>query len=218
MGAEFVVGLTGGIGSGKSAVSTLFERLGVTIVDADLIAREVVAPGSVALTEITSHFGTGITLSDGSLDRAQLRERVFGSPTELKALEGIVHPRIREQMRIQTAAAQSPYVIQVTPLLLESSRPRHVDRVLVVDVAVETQISRTMSRDSSSRELVERIVANQVTREERLAQADDVIDNSAGPAKYKRDENGLIESVQHVFNEDGSVNWRAMIPKEHLRN
>lgn len=177
----YTVALTGGIGSGKSTVADAFAALGVNIVDADILARQVVEPGSEALHAIAGHFGAEILLADGSLNRRLLREHIFASPAEKAWLNGLLHPLIHKMTQRHIAQATSPYVLWVVPLLVENQLYDRADRVLVVDVPVETQISRTMQRDGVSREHAEKILAAQATREARLAIADDVIDNNGAP-------------------------------------
>lgn len=177
----YTVALTGGIGSGKSTVANAFAALGVNVIDADIIARQVVEPGSYALSAIAEHFGTEMILTDGSLNRRLLRERIFASPADKSWLNGLLHPLIHQQTQRQIAQATSPYVVWVVPLLVENQLADKADRVLVVDVSVETQILRTMQRDGVSREHAENILAAQATREARLAIADDVIDNNGAP-------------------------------------
>ncbi|MEH5010462.1 dephospho-CoA kinase [Phytobacter diazotrophicus] len=177
----YTVALTGGIGSGKSTVADAFARLGVDIVDADIIARQVVEPGSVALQAIAEHFGSDILTPAGSLNRRLLRERIFASPAEKNWLNGLLHPLIHQQTQRQIAGATSPYVLWVVPLLVENHLQNKADRVLVIDVSPETQILRTMQRDGVSRENAEHILAAQATREARLAVADDIIDNNGAP-------------------------------------
>jgi dephospho-CoA kinase len=174
-----IAGLTGGIGSGKSTVARLFGELGVHWVDADDVAREVVEPGTPALERISEHFGKKILTSEGALDRAQLRGIVFEKPEERVWLESLLHPIIREELIRQLSPEdyQLPYVLLASPLLLETDQHELVDRIIVIDVPEETQIERTMARDTNSREQVERIIAAQMSREDRLARADEVIDN-----------------------------------------
>ncbi|HSG87757.1 MAG TPA: dephospho-CoA kinase [Pseudomonadales bacterium] len=179
----FVVGITGGIGSGKSAVSDRFAALGITVVDADLASRVVVEPGRPALASIAEHFGSELIAADGSLDRAALRARVFADPDERRWLESLLHPLIAEEIRRALAAASSPYAILVSPLLIEAGQTAYVDRVLVVDVPEALQLSRTMARDANSEAQVKAIIAAQTDRDSRLARADDVIVNDAGLAE-----------------------------------
>ncbi|PPI81919.1 dephospho-CoA kinase [Marinobacter flavimaris] len=174
-----IAGLTGGIGSGKSTLARLFGEHGVHWVDADDVAREVVEPGTPALEQISEHFGKKILTSEGALDRAQLRGIVFEKPEERFWLESLLHPIIREELirQLNPENYQLPYVLLVSPLLLETDQHELVDRIIVIDVPEETQIERTMARDTNSREQVERIIAAQMPREDRLARADEVIDN-----------------------------------------
>lgn len=175
-----VVGLTGGIGSGKSTVARLFGALGVHWVDADNVAREVVEPGTPALKQIAGHFGQDILLPDGGLDRAALRRVVFDTPEERAWLEGLLHPVIREELvrQLHPKDYALPYVLLVSPLLLETNQHELVDKVVVVDVPVATQIERTMARDDNTRDQVQRIIDAQIPREQRLQKADEVVDNN----------------------------------------
>lgn len=177
----YTVALTGGIGSGKSTVSDAFARFGIDVVDADVIARQVVAPGTQALAAIEQHFGADILNQDDSLNRRVLRDRVFASTPEKSWLNGLLHPLIHQQTQRQIAEATSPYVLWVVPLLVENQLQNKADRVLVIDVSPETQILRTMQRDGVSRQHAEQILAAQATREARLAVANDVIDNNGAP-------------------------------------
>ena len=174
---QFVVGITGGIGSGKSAVTDYLEIKGITVVDADKVARVVVEPGTSGLAAIAEHFGRDILLPDGTLDRAALRKIVFDNPDERKVLEGITHPRIREEIARQLSDASSPYVVLASPLLLESGQSSFADYVVVVDVPESVQLSRTMTRDDNSEQLVKSIMAVQLDRETRLARSDTSISN-----------------------------------------
>ncbi|WP_213299364.1 dephospho-CoA kinase [Paraburkholderia sacchari] len=172
------VGLTGGIGSGKSAVADLFAARGVPLVDTDVIAHRITAPYGIAMPAIASQFGPEFVAADGSMDRARMRALVFGDESARKRLEAITHPLIRAETERETREANGPYVIVVVPLLVESgSWKTRVDRVLVVDCSVETQIARVMNRNGFTREQVLAIIARQATREARLAAADDVIVN-----------------------------------------
>ncbi len=174
---KLLVGLTGGIGSGKSAAADEFGRLGATVVDTDAISHQLTAAGGAALPEIEKVFGRGVIGADGALDRARMRERVFANPADRRALEGILHPMIREESRRRIAAAAGPYVVHVVPLLVESGEyGRRVDRVLVIDVPEEVQVARVRTRGLAD-EQIHRIIASQASRADRLAAADDVIEN-----------------------------------------
>ena len=179
----FVVGLTGGIGSGKTAVSDYFKALGIDIVDADIAARIVVEPGTPALASIADHFGADLLLADGTLNRAALRKKIFADSQHKQWLESLLHPLIAAQIQKGIESAQSPYVIFVSPLLVESSQKNLCDRLLVVDVPEQLQLARTMQRDNNEEEQVKRIIASQASRQQRLAIADDIIENSAGLAE-----------------------------------
>ena len=178
----FVVGLTGGIGSGKSTVADLFAARGVPLVDTDVIAHRITAPHGIAMPQIAAEFGNAFVAADGSLDRARMRSLVFSDDGARKRLENITHPLIRAETEREQREATGPYVIVVVPLLVESgSWKNRVNRVLAVDCSVETQISRVMSRNGFSREQVLAIIARQATREARLAAADEVIVNDNAP-------------------------------------
>ena len=172
------VGITGGIGSGKTALTDWLATQGIVIVDADLAARVVVQPDQPALADIIEAFGVEILLPDGQLDRGALRQRVFSDENQRKALEAITHPRIRDELVKQMSEADSPYVVLSSPLLLESGQSEMVDVSVVVDVPETLQIERTMARDQNKRQLVEQIMAAQLDRETRNARSDIVIDNS----------------------------------------
>ena len=175
-----VIGLTGGIGSGKSTVARMFGALGVHWVDADDVARQVVEPGTQALRAIADHFGESILQSNGELDRAALRQKVFEDPEQRRWLEGFLHPIIRQELIRQLSPEDYnlPYVMLVSPLLLETNQHELVERIVVVDVPEETQIDRTMVRDGNSREQVERILAAQMPRAARREKADAIINNA----------------------------------------
>ncbi len=174
----FVVGLTGGIGSGKSAAADEFEKLGAAIVDTDAIARELTEEGGAALPAIEKHFGKGFLDPAGAMDRKKMRDHVFADPAAKRALEELLHPMIREQSARRIAAARAPYVVHVVPLLIESpDYRRRVSRVLVVDTPEEVQLARVRERSRLADEEVRAIMRTQVSRAERLAAADDVIDN-----------------------------------------
>ena len=171
------VGLTGGIGSGKSAAAECFAALGVGIVDADIVAREVVAPGQPALQQIAAHFGNQVIAADGSLQRRVLREIVFADPEQRRWLEQLTHPLIAQSIQRQLAASTGPYALLVSPLLLETTQRELVQRVLVIDAPETLQVARTVARDQAQPEQVRQIMAAQMPREQRLAHADDVIVN-----------------------------------------
>ncbi|BBP81463.1 dephospho-CoA kinase [Pseudomonas sp. Pc102] len=177
MNKPWILGLTGGIGSGKSAVASHFGNLGVHLVDADHAARWVVEPGRPALAQIAEHFGSDVLQADGQLDRAALRQRIFEHPEERRWLENLLHPLIGEEIVRDLASAQSPYAILVSPLLIESGQHRMTQRVLVVDAPEAVQIQRTMARDQVSEEQVGAILKAQASREKRLEAADDVLVN-----------------------------------------
>ncbi|SDJ64679.1 dephospho-CoA kinase [Billgrantia gudaonensis] len=189
-----IIGLTGGIASGKSTVARAFERLGIPWVDADDVAREVVEPGEPALAEIVERFGDRALNEDGSLNRRALREIVFADADERRWLESVTHPRIRQRLvakleRLQAGGA--PYVLLVSPLLFESGQAEMVDRSLVIDVPEAVQIARTAARDDVDESQARAIVAAQMPRAERLSRADDVIDNGG-------DETALEAQVERL--------------------
>jgi dephospho-CoA kinase len=190
-----IVGITGGIGSGKSAVTQRFEQQGITVVDADLAARVIVQPGKPALSAIAEHFGQDMIQADGALDRAALRQRVFADDNERRWLEQLTHPLIGQEILDQLAASRSPYTILSSPLLLETSQKALVDCVVVVDVPEETQLARTMRRDDNDEAQVKRIMAAQIAREDRVRQADIVIDNS----RTLEELDDLVEELHKEF-------------------
>lgn len=173
-----VIGLTGGIGSGKTAASDFFAGKGITVVDADIIAREVVQPGETAWLAIKDRYGSDALQDDQSLNRAWLRQKVFSEPDERKWLESQTHPRIRDSIIQQLAAATSPYAILVSPLLFESGQHTLVNQTLVIDVPEETQVVRACSRDSNDEKQIRDIIAAQVPRKERCSRANNIADNS----------------------------------------
>lgn len=193
MSAPPRIGLTGGIASGKTTVANLFAELGATIIDTDVIAREVVAPGQPALDEIADAFGVAMLRPDGSLDRSALRKVVFASPADRERLEAITHPRIRAETLRQADTAGGQYQLIVVPLLVESPLREFVDRVLVVDCPEETQLARLMARDADSEAQGRRILAAQSSRAERLAIADDVITNDGSLEDTRRQVAALHE-------------------------
>lgn len=173
-----IIGLSGGIASGKTTVANLFnQHFNIDIVDADIVAREVVALGSDGLKQITEHFGESILLEDGTLNRSRLRELIFSDPKEKQWLNDLLHPMIRDKIDSDLSKITSPYGLLIAPLLVENQMQGMADRVLIVDVPAEVQIERTMSRDNVSREQVASILKSQASREQRLAVADDVIKN-----------------------------------------
>jgi len=182
----YIVGLTGGIGSGKSAAAQVFEELGATVIDTDAIAHALTAPGGAAIEPVRIAFGAGYLTPDGALSRAHMRELVFADAAKKNLLESILHPMIRARTSELALAARSPYVILMVPLLIESNDyRRRCQRILVVDCPEELQVERVMTRSGLAAEQVRAIMANQVTRAGRLAAADDVIDNSQDMAHLR---------------------------------
>ena len=174
----YIIGLTGGIGSGKSTVANLFSELGVPLIDADVVARQVVEKGSPLLAQIADHFGTQILTETGELNRSALRQIIFASETEKNWLNALLHPAIRHEMLRQLEQVAAPYVLWVVPLLIENQLTEFCDRVLVIDVAPEIQLERAAKRDQSKIEMIKNIMAAQVDRQTRLQFADDVIENN----------------------------------------
>lgn len=181
----FVVGLTGGIGSGKTTVSNYFAELGIEIVDTDIIARKIVEPKTPCLAKIAEHYGTEILLPDGTLDRKKLREIIFSQPLEKDWLESLMHPVIRRSIVEAFEHSQSAYTILATPLLFETRDTELVTRTLIIDVPPSLQVSRVTARDKVSEEQTRKITASQIDREKRLELADDIIDNS-GTIEYAK--------------------------------
>ncbi len=173
-----VVGLTGGVASGKSTVGELFMQLGAPLLDGDHVAREVVAPPSPALAAIAARFGPEFLMADGSLDRRRLRERVFADAAALRELEAITHPLIRQRILAWHTAQTTPYCILSVAILLEAGMDRLTDRILVVDIPVAAQLERLTGRDGIAEALARQMMAAQASREQRLGRADDVIDNT----------------------------------------
>jgi len=193
---RLLIGLTGGIGSGKSTVATLFEARGASLVDTDLIAHALTGPSGAAMAAIRAAFGDSVIAADGRMERTAMRAKVFADDSERRRLEAILHPMIREESERQVRAATGPYTILVVPLLVESGRWRdRVDRLLVVDCPPAVQIERVMNRNGLSRQAVEAILAAQASREQRLACADDVIDNSGSEADLMPQ----IEAVATIY-------------------
>lgn len=172
-----VVGLTGGIGSGKTAVSDIFAELGITVVDTDVVARQVVTPGTEALKQIVDHFGSSVLHPDGTLNRRTLREIIFTNLEEKQWLEALLHPLIREETMRQLHKSQSAYTVLVSALLLESGQHQWCQRVLMVDTSEQTQVARTVARDGSTAEQIESIIRTQMPRKDRLPLVDDIIVN-----------------------------------------
>lgn len=175
--SDYIIGLTGGIGSGKTTVANIFASLGIDIIDADIIAREVVQKGSIALDQISAHFGADYIQANGELNRALLRQKVFSNNDAKLWLNTLLHPLIRDEIVAQAKACQKPYCIIVAPLLIENGLTRMVDRVLVIDVKPATQLLRTTARDTNSVSQVQAIMDSQVSREIRQSHADDIINN-----------------------------------------
>jgi len=199
------IGLTGGIASGKSAVADLFAEYGACVIDTDLIAREVVEPGESGLQNIVNHFGTAVLLPDGRLNRKKMRELIFSSPENKAALEGILHPLIRERslaMAESAASSTYPYAVLVVPLLVETDFAALVDRIAVVDVAPEIQLVRLMQRDGITSSEARNIIGQQADRNARLHAADDVIDNN-GSLEELRDAVGALHA-QYLQLAEGS--------------
>lgn len=192
----FVVGLTGGIGSGKSTVADLFVQRGVALVDTDAIAHALTAPGGAATPALQKAFGESLLRPDGGLDRVAMRRLVFTDATAKARLEAILHPMIRTESDRQCAAAQSPYVVLAVPLLVESGIYRQrCDRILVVDCDEATQVARVIARSGMSEPEVRAILAAQATREARLAAADDVVDNSGAPETLP----AIVEKLHQTY-------------------
>lgn len=191
--SRFIVGLTGGISCGKSVISGYFSELGIDIIDADQVARQVVEPGSDLLRELTVHFGTGILNQDKSLNRSELRKIVFQDDSELQFLNGLMHPAIHRRIKELIGEATSDYIILVVPLLFENHLEYMVDRILVANAKPETQVQRTIDRDGCSRQVAMNIMAKQVSADDRCAKADDIIHT---------DECTLREIRQHVIELD----------------
>lgn len=179
----FVVGITGGIGSGKSTVAELFRELDIPVYDADVEARALVEPGQAAFDQVSAEFGPSILTRDGAIDRAKLRALIFSDPTARRRLENILHPRVKEELRAKiqhTAPATAPYCVIVVPLLFEANHIDLADRILVVDAPEAVQIQRTLQRPGMTAEAAQQIIAAQWSRKQRLARADDVIVNDVG--------------------------------------
>lgn len=199
--SDYVVGLTGGIGSGKTTVANIFHELGVQSVDADLVAREVVMPGEPALDAIVQHFGQAILHPDGQLDRAALRARIFANEAEKQWLNQLLHPQIRQRLLQQLQSCTTSYALLIAPLLLENKLQIYTDRVLVVDIPEELQLSRTVQRDQVTPEQVRNILSSQLARAERLALADDILLNTIPVSELKPQIQQLHLSYQQFAKE-----------------
>ena len=195
MACHLRIGLTGGIGAGKSTVAEIFASLGVPVFDADLVAREVVEPGAPALAEVVGAFGPGVLGPDGRLDRARLRTRIFADDTARARLEAILHPRIRARMEALARATDAEYCLLVIPLLVERGQRHLVDRVLVVDAPESLQVERVCARDGVTPEAARAILRTQAARAERLAVADDVVRNTGATARLRRE----VEALHHRY-------------------
>ncbi|WP_434628204.1 dephospho-CoA kinase [Pseudomonas sp. Z1-29] len=191
----WILGLTGGIGSGKSAAAEHFIDLGVHVVDADHAARWVVEPGRPALTKISEHFGPGVLQADGTLDRAALRRLIFENAEERRWLEALLHPLIAEEIVHHLGQAQSPYAILVSPLLIESGQYAMTQRILVIDAPEQLQIERTLQRDQTSEQQVQAILKAQSSRQDRLSHADDVVVNDRDLAWLHSE----VERLHHFY-------------------
>ena len=196
--SPWVLGLTGGIGCGKTAVSNMFEQLGITIVDADIIARQVVKPKSDGLNAIVSKFGQGILLSDGTLNRSALRERIFTNNADKEWLNTLLHPLIRNKIHNDITTAKSAYVVLVAPLLFENGLDKLCNRTLLIDIPQSVQIERTASRDNVSVEQVKAIIAAQMSREDKQKKADDILNNDRALTDVSHDLLMLHKSYLHM--------------------
>lgn len=202
----FVIGLTGGIGSGKTTVANLFAKNGVKLIDADVIARQVVEPGTDALRAIYDKFGPNILNKNKSLNRATLREHIFKHPSDKQWLNALLHPIIKQQMIVEINAITAPYCLAVIPLLIENKLESLCQRILVVDVSEQTQIYRTIARDNANEKQVASIIAAQASRQARLAVADDIVTNNDS-------EKELTEQVKTLHNK-----YLALANKYRARN
>ena len=196
--SPWVLGLTGGIGCGKTAVSNMFEQLGITIVDADIIARQVVKPKSDGLNAIVSKFGQGILLSDGTLNRSALRERIFTNNADKEWLNTLLHPLIRNKIHNDITTAKSAYVVLVAPLLFENGLNKLCNRTLLIDIPQSVQIARTASRDNVSVEQVKAIIAAQMSREDKQKIANDILNNDRALTDVNHDLLELHKSYLHM--------------------
>ncbi len=199
--SNWILGLTGGIGAGKTLVSNHLASLDIEIVDADVIARDVVAIGSDGLSAIEQHFGSAILLDDGSLNRAKLREIIFADSEQKSWLNNLLHPLIRQDITEQLTNAKSPYVVLSAPLLFENKLDALCDHTLLVDVPVEVQLARTANRDSVSTEQVKNIITAQMSREDKLQKADSILDNHREISSVLLD----VEELHHAFLQQAKI-------------
>jgi dephospho-CoA kinase len=190
-----IIGLTGGIGSGKSEASKRFAERGILVVDADVVAREVVEPSEPALTQIAAHFGHQILNADGNLNRGKLREIIFSNPTEKQWLESLLHPIINAEIRRQLAGAASVYAILASPLLLETQQFNLVDRILVIDTSEQHQLDRASHRDKNNEAQIKAIMQTQLSRQERCARATDIIQNHGSIDEL----DAQVEKLHHLY-------------------
>ncbi|NQZ86785.1 MAG: dephospho-CoA kinase [Colwellia sp.] len=194
---KVVIGLTGGIGSGKTTIANFFADLGIDIIDADIAARKVVEPKSSALGRISQHFGPQFIQADGTLNRPLLRSRIFSNDTDKLWLNNLLHPLIRQTMLNEIQQSQSPYCLLVAPLLIENNLQSLVQRILVIDISEVEQIKRAVLRDPSSKEEIIRIIASQIPRKQRLKYADDIIDNSKSDLSIIKDSVIKLDQKYH---------------------
>jgi len=194
---KVVIGLTGGIGSGKTTIADFFADLGIDIIDADIAARKVVEPKSSALVQISQHFGLQFIQADGTLNRSLLRSRIFSNDTDKLWLNNLLHPLIRQTMLNEIQQSKSPYCLLVAPLLIENNLQSLVQRILVIDISEVEQIKRAVLRDPSSKEEIIRIIASQIPRKQRLKYADDIIDNSKSDLSIIKDSVIKLDQKYH---------------------
>ena len=200
-----IVALTGGLASGKSVAAQRFEELGVPVIDADVVARRLVEPGAPALAEIVEAFGAGVLDGQGRLDRARMRDRIFGCESDRRMLESILHPKVRGEMREFAASADAPYVLFVIPLLVETGQAPDMDRVIVVDAPRTLRTARAAARDGGSPATIAAMLANQATREERLAVADVVMENTGGIADLRERVDAVHREICKLADATSSV-------------
>lgn len=196
---SYVIGLTGGIGSGKSTIANIFSALNVPIIDADIVAREVVAKGSPLLDKIVEHFGKSILNAQGELNRTALRLKVFQNEEEKVWLNNLLHPAIRQTMLQQLEQMQSDYVLWVVPLLIENNLTTYCDRILVIDVLPEIQLERASQRDNSNVETIKQIMQAQVNRKTRLSYADDIIENNLSLVENQESLTKQVEQLHQYY-------------------